>query len=74
MERKLGPLYESMKCCVKGILSGTFFWLSGLTHLFPMYPLKTSENLTVEKGCIGNEWNNQISAILVLCHEIIHLR
>ena len=21
-----------------------------------LYPLKTSENLTVEKGCIGNKW------------------
>ena len=73
MERKLGPLYESMKCCMKRILSSTFFWLSGLTHLFPTYPLKT-ENLTVEKVCIGNEWNNQISTMLVLCHEIIHLR
>ena len=31
-----------------------------LTHSFPMYPfstpLKTSENLAVEKGCIENEW------------------
>ena len=21
-----------------------------------LYPLKTSENLTVEKGCLGNKW------------------
>ena len=35
------------------------FLIVSLTHSFPMHPfcthLKTSENLTVEKGCIGKE-------------------